>query len=340
VENILKLTNNYGAPDSIVDAIRSDPYTKGDADFSATELLKPPQIVRLYKKHEDTVTTDVRDEWWKLLGKGVHTILEQPPECEQCYGKGVLRDHGEEMLTPILAKIWERLLEGLLSINPKIFWFLKGESRCDSCGGTGLIDDGKIREKRFFAECEGVKISGAMDLLDDDGAVTDYKVTSVFTIQRGLKPDWEQQLNIYAWLLRQNDITVTSLTIVGLCRDWMKSRAEAKADYPQSPIVLIKVPLWRPERQDDFVAGRVRVHTMEKTIPCTPEERWARGAYQVNPMHGGGGKPRSFDTLQDVTDYINNKKTGSYKIIDGDAKYVRCESWCEVAEFCPQWKGG
>jgi len=120
----------------------------------------------------------------------------------------------------------------------------------------------------------------------------------------------------------------------------MKSRAEAKADYPQSPIVLIKVPLWRPERQDDFVAGRVRVHTMEKTIPCTPEERWARGAYQVNPMHGGGGKPRSFDTLQDVTDYINNKKTGSYKIIDGDAKYVRCESWCEVAEFCPQWKGG
>ena len=271
------LTNEYGAPDAFVKAIEGDPYTKGGADFSATELLKPPQIVRLYKEHEDTITTDVRDEWWKLLGKGVHSVLEN-------YGEG-------------------------------------------------------LREQRFFAECGGVKISGAMDLLGDDGAVTDYKVTSVFTIQRGLKTDWEQQLNIYAWLLGQNDITATSLTIVGLCRDWMKSRAEAKADYPQSPIVPIKVPLWRPERQDDFVASRVRVHTAENTIPCTPEERWARGGHTVL---GGGLKPRSFDTLSEASNYINTKqKPGrSFTIKEGSAKFVRCESWCSVSDHCPQWRGG
>ena len=271
------LTNEYGAPDAFVKAIEGDPYTKGGADFSATELLKPPQIVRLYKEHADTITTDVRDEWWKLLGKGVHSVLEN-------YGEG-------------------------------------------------------LREQRFFAECGGVKISGAMDLLGDDGAVTDYKVTSVFTIQRGLKTDWEQQLNIYAWLLGQNDITATSLTIVGLCRDWMKSRAEAKADYPQSPIVPIKVPLWRPERQDDFVASRVRVHTAENTIPCTPEERWARGGHTVL---GGGLKPRSFDTLSEASNYINTKqKPGrSFTIKEGSAKFVRCESWCSVSDHCPQWRGG
>ena len=271
------LTNEYGAPDAFVKAIEGDPYTKGGADFSATELLKPPQIVRLYKEHADTITTDVRDEWWKLLGKGVHSVLEN-------YGEG-------------------------------------------------------SREQRFFAECGGVKISGAMDLLGDDGAVTDYKVTSVFTIQKGLKTDWEQQLNIYAWLLGQNDITATSLTIVGLCRDWMKSRAEAKADYPQSPIVPIKVPLWRPERQDDFVASRVRVHTAENTIPCTPEERWARGGHTVL---GGGLKPRSFDTLSEASNYINTKqKPGrSFTIKEGSAKFVRCESWCSVSDHCPQWRGG
>ena len=271
------LTNEYGAPDAFVKAIEGDPYTKGDADFSATELLKPPQIVRLYNEHEDTVTTDVRDEWWKLLGKGVHNVLEN-------YGEG-------------------------------------------------------SREQRFFAECEGAKVSGAIDLLGDDGAITDYKVTSVFTIQRGLKADWEQQLNIYAWLLRQNDITATSLTIVGLCRDWIKSRAEAKADYPQSPIVPIKVPLWRPERQDDFVAGRVRVHTMENTIPCTPEERWARGGYTVL---GGGLKPRSFDTMSEAATYINTKKKPgrTFSISEGRAKFVRCEAWCPVSDHCPQWRGG
>ena len=273
----MPLTNEYGAPDAFVRAIEGDPYTKGDADFSATELLKPPQIARLYNEHKDTITTDVRDEWWKLLGKGVHSVLEN-------YGEG-------------------------------------------------------SHEQRFFAEYEGVKISGAIDLLGDDGAVTDYKVTSVFTVQKGLKPDWEQQLNIYAWLLRQNDITVTSLTIIGLCRDWIKSRAESKADYPQSPIVPIKVPLWRHGRQDDFVASRVRVHTMENTVPCTPEERWARGGYTVL---GGGLKPRSFDTLSEAANHINmREKPGrSFSIKEGDAKFVRCESWCPVSDHCPQWKGG
>ena len=272
----MSLTNEYGAPDVFVRAVEGDPYTKGEADFSATELLKPPQIVRLTKKHEDSITTDVRDEWWKLLGKGVHNILEQ-------YGEGLC-------------------------------------------------------EERFFAECNGVKISGAIDMLVD-GAVTDYKVTSVFTIQRVLKTDWEQQLNIYAWLLRQNDITATSLTIVGLCRDWIQSRAAVKRDYPQSPIVPIKVPLWRDERQDAFVENRVRVHTMENTLPCTPEERWARGGYTVL---GGGLKPRSFDSMNEAANYINQKeKPGrTFSIQEGGAKFVRCESWCSISDHCPQWKGG
>ena len=272
----MSLTNEYGAPDVFVRAVEGDPYTKGEADFSATELLKPPQIVRLTKKHEDSITTDVRDEWWKLLGKGVHNILEQ-------YGEGLC-------------------------------------------------------EERFFAECNGIKISGAIDMLVD-GAVTDYKVTSVFTIQRGLKTDWEQQLNIYAWLLRQNDITATSLEIVGLCRDWIQSRAAVKRDYPQSPIVPIKVPLWRDERQDKFVEDRVRVHTMENTLPCTPEERWARGGYSVL---GGGLKPRSFDSLNEAANYITqNEKPGrTFSIQEGGAKFVRCESWCSVSDHCPQWKGG
>ena len=274
----MNLTNNYGAPDSIVDAIRNDPYTKDGADFSVTELIKPPQIRRLWQDHEDDISVDVREEGWKLLGKGVHAAIEQ----------------------------------------------------ADSEG---------TKEQRFHAEHDGVTISGAIDLIGDDGSVTDYKVTSTYSVQRGLKEDWEKQLNLYAWLLRQNDITATKLNIVCICRDWMRSRV-GKYNYPDSPVVVLSVPMWRDGRQDDYVDQRVRVHTQEATIPCTPEERWARGAYQVNPMHSGGGKPRSFDTMGEATNYINKQKVGAYSIVDGNAKYIRCESWCEVADFCPQWKGG
>ena len=274
----MNLTNNYGAPDSIVDAIRNDPYTKDGADFSVTELIKPPQIRRLWQDHEDDISVDVREEVWKLLGKGVHAAIEQ----------------------------------------------------ADSEG---------TKEQRFHAEHDGVTISGAIDLIGDDGSVTDYKVTSTYSVQRGLKEDWEKQLNLYAWLLRQNDITATKLNIVCICRDWVRSRV-GKYNYPESMVVVLSVPIWRDGRQDDYVDQRIRVHTQEATIPCTPEERWARGAYQVNPMHSGGGKPRSFDTMGEATNYINKQKVGAYSIVDGNAKYIRCESWCEVADFCPQWKGG
>ena len=276
----MKLTNNYGAPDAIVSAIRNDPYTKDGADFSVTELIKPPQIRRLWEKHGEDVSIDVREEIWKLLGKGVHAVIEQ------------------------------------------------AESE-----GT--------KERRFHAEHGGVTISGAIDLLGDDGSVTDYKVTSAFAVKKGVKEDWEKQLNLYAWLLRQNDITATKLNIVAICRDWMRSKV-GQYNYPDSPVVVLSVPLWRDQRQDSYLNQRISLHTREVTTPCTPEERWARGAYQVNPMHSGGGKPRSFDSLNEATEFVNAKQTGSYKIIKPpltSPKYVRCEGWCDVADFCPQWKG-
>ena len=326
----MNLTNEYGAPDEIVRAIQNDSYTKGGADFSVTELIKPPQIRRLWNEHEEEISVDVRDEMFKLQGTAVHNYLDRAPKCEQCDGTG---DCWSGEATHELW--WTRPI----TTWDKFQAWTRGDScdPCDSCDGTGVIDDGKIRERRFHAEHNGVTISGAVDLIDG-GVVTDYKVTSAYSVKRGLKQDWERQLNLYAWLLRQNDMTATKLNIVCICRDWMKSRA-GKSDYPDSPVVVLSVPVWRDGRQDDYVDQRIRLHTQESTIPCTPEERWARGAYQVNPMHSGGGRPRSFDTLQDATDYINKQKSGSYKMVDGNAKYVRCEDWCEVAPFCPQWKG-
>jgi hypothetical protein len=269
----MTLTNDYGAPDVFVRAAENDSYSMGDADFSVTGLIQPPQISRLRKKHRDDISSDVRDEIWKLVGRGVHAILEQ------------------------------------------------------NNSGTGTV------EKRFFAtHPRGVRISGAIDLLEDDGAVTDYKVTSVYTAKKGLKPDWEAQLNLYSWLLRQNDIEATSLTIVAVCRDWSKSRR----DHPDSPVVTIPVPLWLPEKQDEFVDERIAIYTAEDTAPCTSEERWTRGGYKAV---ASTGKIKEFDSLQDAAAWINTKKSGSYRVVNQDPSYIRCESWCDVSAFCPQWNG-
>jgi len=279
----VNITNMHGAPESILQAVTADPYTKGEADFSVTELIKPPQINRLWAEHENKISMDVRDEFWKLLGRGVHNVLEQ-------------------------------------------------------------YSDGGVSEERHFAKVGDVTVSGAIDLVDN-GMVTDYKVTSTYSVTKGLKPEWEQQLNMYSWLLRQNDISSSSLRIVALCRDWIKSRSDRSQKYPASPIVILPVPKWPDEQQDQYIEERVRVHMDESTIPCTSEERWARGKYMVTGTDVKLKKPKLFDTLMEASVWTQGKENPvkgiAYQITETTPTYVRCEgNWCGVRDFCPQYQGG
>jgi len=279
----VNITNMHGAPESILQAVTADPYTKGEADFSVTELIKPPQINRLWAEHENKISIDVRDEIWKLLGRGVHNVLEQYPA-------------------------------------------------------------GGVPEERHFAKVGDITVSGAIDLLKN-GMVTDYKVTGYYSVAKGLRVEWEQQLNTYSWLLRQNDISSNSLRIVAICRDWFRSRSDRSQKYPASPVVILPVPKWPDEQQDQYIEERVRVHMDESTIPCTSEERWARGRYMVTGTDVKLKKPKLFDTLGEASIWTQQKENPikgiAYQITETTPTYVRCEgNWCGVRDFCPQYQGG
>lgn len=73
----MKVTNECGLPDAIFQAVKNDPYTKGDADYSVTQLLKPPRMVALEREHYESLTEDASDRIWSLLGQVVHGILER-----------------------------------------------------------------------------------------------------------------------------------------------------------------------------------------------------------------------------------------------------------------------
>lgn len=73
----MKLTNKNNLPDAIVRAIKNDNYSKGDADFSITELLTPPRIVQLKKLHAHEIEEDVEDGLYRLYGQIAHGILER-----------------------------------------------------------------------------------------------------------------------------------------------------------------------------------------------------------------------------------------------------------------------
>lgn len=73
----MKLTNNLRLPQVMVAAVSNDTYTKGDADFSVTELLTPPQLRRLRIEHHEDIEEDVADRIWSLLGSSTHHMIER-----------------------------------------------------------------------------------------------------------------------------------------------------------------------------------------------------------------------------------------------------------------------
>ena len=75
--------------------------------------------------------------------------------------------------------------------------------------------DGWITERRFYAQVEGKIVSGAIDAIEptDTGfKIWDYKLMTAWKAQTDLK-EFEKQLNIYAFLLRQSGLNVEGLYI-------------------------------------------------------------------------------------------------------------------------------
>lgn len=74
----MKITNVHGLPETIARALvkQEAQYNAGPVDSSVTDLIKPARISFLTKKHRKEMTRDLADNFWALLGSGVHHLLE------------------------------------------------------------------------------------------------------------------------------------------------------------------------------------------------------------------------------------------------------------------------
>lgn len=213
----MKITNRYNLPDSIVRAVTNDLYSKGDCDFSVTELLLPPQIYALRKKYANEIEEDVSDRIWSLLGQGMHAALERAN--------------------------------------------LKG-----------------IAERRLVMEVGPYKISGGMDLYEENGVLTDYKMTSTFKIKTRDYDDYIFQLSAYAAILEYHGHVVNGIRVIAFLRDWMK-RDVGKAGYPECQVATIDLPRISMPKMLELMLARANAlaatDKQEMYRACSPNERWA-----------------------------------------------------------------
>lgn len=207
-----------------------------------------------------------------------------------------------------------------------------------------------IIEERLFATINGWKISGAVDLQIDNGdgtwAINDYKVTSVYSVLSD-KPEWEQQLNCYAYLARlAHGRNITSLKIIAILRDWQRKQAEIKADYPQGQIAVVDIPVWTPEQQEAYVTGRVALHQAAKKAVdtgndldyCTDQERWVRGESWALVKEGRKTAVKLYDNETEANEAAAAAGNG-HSVQHRPGSAIRCAgNYCLVSAWCRQWQ--
>jgi hypothetical protein len=201
------------------------------------------------------------------------------------------------------------------------------------------------REQRLYMDVSGWQLSGQFDLYNPDGGglLQDYKLTSAWTALRGPKAEWTAQLNCLAELARVNNMAVDRLEVVALYRDWSRTQAKRSFEYPRHPASTVPIPLWERAMAQRFIETRVAFHQEAErgnVRPCSDDERWYTGGAFAVMKKGRQSAVRVLPSREDAEKFVaKQKENGGLEIVERRGVYLRCENYCDVAEFCPQFGG-
>lgn len=191
-----------------------------------------------------------------------------------------------------------------------------------------------LSEQKIEMKIGDFTIVGVPDLYHD-GVISDKKVTSVWSFILGDKPEWEAQLNCYAFLLRHCGFEVKRLEINAILRDHQKSKVLSSPDYPAIPFQEVIIPMWSPAKAEMYINDRVALHSKPAT-ECTSEEKWERPTKFAVMKKNQKRAVRVFDTLEEADKLIATNKDYSLAIRPG--RCVKCEDYCSVRTFCQYYK--
>jgi hypothetical protein len=210
-------------------------------------------------------------------------------------------------------------------------------------------DKNHLIEERLQTELDGYVISGAIDLqiIHDYVSVSirDYKTTSVWAVMNE-KREWEEQLNIYAWLVEVvKKLTVKDIGIVAIIRDWNRRDAATREGYPEAPIKELPIKLWSFEEREAFVKARIHEHavcefamdTEDKLPDCTPSEMWEKPTVYALTKKGNV-RAKSLHETPELAQAALEAAGKDYEVIVRPGERTRCANFCQVSAYCQQWR--
>jgi hypothetical protein len=271
---------------------------------------------------ETLVTLATREYYSKGGSQYSATELLSPPRVRR-----LREQYSSEIETDVTDLMWQMLGSALHVVMER--------------GQT----DGHITEERIYAEIDGVTVSGQIDLQSEEMGgvvITDYKFCSAWAVMNE-KPEWEQQLNVYKWLVETvKRKKVVGLRICALIRDF--NRHENRENYPAAPIQMIDIPMWHSVDAEVFIRNRLNMHRDAKVahdlgdaLPeCSPEERWQSETTYAVKREGRKTAIRVFKTIEEANE-LAEKEKGYVETRPGEPK--RCTgNYCGVSAWCEQYQ--
>lgn len=296
-------TNRHGVPAGLANAVINDSKSTA-GDYSITQLLSPPRIRWLTKRHD--VEADVSERIWALIGKGVHAVLARSaadPERQ------------------LVARVGSLRVSGTLD-----------SIELDD-GGAGAIG-GCIRDWKVtsvFTDADGRK--------EWETQLNLYRwlyANATLSIASGTETPFVPHVP------RVVDRLQVTMIFRDWSAARAARAAESKGEdgYPLAMTRTIDLPVWDLQEAHRVIRERLDLHQAadaSDVIPnaCSDEERWYRpGTYAVRKEKRKTAL-RVLPSHEDAVAWAEHNGSPGLSIEHRPGRDVRCESWCAARSVCP-----
>lgn len=253
------------------------------------------------------------------------TSLFQPPKIRE-----LTKRHGEKITEDASDRVW-------VMLGSANHWVLEQIAKRDP--------ERYIAEHRYYADIDGVKLGGQIDLYDKEEQILyDYKVSSVYKAMSDDHFDWTAQASVNKMLLEHNGIPVKRAAIILVMKDFKLRDSKIKADYPKCAVQEIKLNTWGEVETLAWVKSRITLHEKAKTLTddeipiCTPEERWEKPTVWAVLPKEGAKRAVNGGLYESESEALLHAKRISGAVERRDGSSTRCENYCRVREFCQYGK--
>lgn len=208
-------------------------------------------------------------------------------------------------------------------------------------------DDTAEQRLTVQTSLKNMKLTGKPDYyVAKDKTLWDFKTTSVWKYIFGTKDpmefkQWEQQLNLYKFLLNSTGKEVNTLKVLMILRDWNKS-GSYKEGYPATPLQAVELRIWSNPEIEIFLDERINFHKgaeflTDNQLPiCTPEERWS--SEEKWAVYKGENKRAYKLCSSEVEAQKVAQDLGKSRIEHRPSEDRRCLDYCSAKDFCSYYK--